>query len=211
MTTYDRKVLHKMSYGLYVVTTEFAGRVNGQIADAVMQVNAAPRQTVALSLNNDNFTTELIKQSGRIAISIISQNYDPALIANFGLQSGRDADKFAAFPAKLTEGGLPYYEGPGFCGWLAGPVIERLTVGSHTIFVMAAEEGQPGVDAEPLLYADYLAKKTRPQAEAAPAPAPAGDKPRWRCRVCGYVYEGELPPDYRCPICGVGADMFERI
>lgn len=207
--TYDRKVLHKMSYGLYVVTTECDGKINGQIADAVMQVNAAPRQTVALSLNNDNYTTELVKKSGKLAVSILSQQYDPALIANFGLQSGRTADKFAQFPPQLTAGGLPYYEGAGFCGWLAGPVIEQTTVGSHTIFVIEAAEGVPGTDAGPLLYADYLARKARPQAGA--APAPASDKPRWRCKVCGYIYEGELPPDYRCPICGVGADMFERV
>lgn len=209
MSVYDRKVLHKMSYGLYVVTTEFEGKINGQIADAVMQINAAPRQTVALSLNNDNYTTELVKQSGKLAVSILSQNYDPALIANFGLQSGRTADKFAVFPPKFTAAGLPYYEGSGFCGWVAGSVIEQMTVGSHTIFVIEAEEGMPCSDTQPLLYADYLAKKTRPAAQT--APAFVGDTPRWRCKMCGYIYEGELPPDYRCPICGVGADMFERV
>ena len=31
------------------------------------------------------------------------------------------------------------------------------------------------------------------------------------CTVCGYVYEGDkLPEDYECPLCGVGADMFEE-
>ena len=31
------------------------------------------------------------------------------------------------------------------------------------------------------------------------------------CTVCCYVYEGEeLPEDYVCPLCGVGADMFEE-
>jgi nitrite reductase (NADH) large subunit len=30
----------------------------------------------------------------------------------------------------------------------------------------------------------------------------------WRCTVCGYVHEGEAPPDV-CPVCGVGPDMFE--
>ena len=31
------------------------------------------------------------------------------------------------------------------------------------------------------------------------------------CTVCGYVYEGEeLPEDFICPLCGVGADMFEE-
>ncbi|MBR2527022.1 MAG: MBL fold metallo-hydrolase [Blautia sp.] len=34
---------------------------------------------------------------------------------------------------------------------------------------------------------------------------------RWVCTVCGYVYEGEeLPEDYVCPICGVGADKFVK-
>ena len=30
------------------------------------------------------------------------------------------------------------------------------------------------------------------------------------CPVCGYVYEGENPPD-ECPICGVGPDEFEEV
>lgn len=35
---------------------------------------------------------------------------------------------------------------------------------------------------------------------------------QWRCKVCGFAYEGDaLPEGYACPICGVGADMFEKI
>ena len=30
------------------------------------------------------------------------------------------------------------------------------------------------------------------------------------CKVCGYVYEGETPPE-RCPVCKVPASMFEEI
>ena len=34
----------------------------------------------------------------------------------------------------------------------------------------------------------------------------------WRCTVCGYEYIGdELPADFECPLCGVGADQFEKI
>ncbi len=33
---------------------------------------------------------------------------------------------------------------------------------------------------------------------------------KWRCTVCGYIYEGENPPE-TCPICGVPADMFELV
>ena len=31
---------------------------------------------------------------------------------------------------------------------------------------------------------------------------------RWVCSVCGYIHEGPTPPE-ECPVCGVGADMFE--
>ncbi len=33
---------------------------------------------------------------------------------------------------------------------------------------------------------------------------------KYRCKVCGYVYEGEEPP-VECPQCHVGADKFEVI
>ncbi len=32
------------------------------------------------------------------------------------------------------------------------------------------------------------------------------------CTVCGYVYEGDvLPADFKCPLCGVGADKFKKV
>ena len=34
---------------------------------------------------------------------------------------------------------------------------------------------------------------------------------KWKCTVCGYIHEGEMTPDFVCPLCGVGADMFEKI
>ncbi len=30
------------------------------------------------------------------------------------------------------------------------------------------------------------------------------------CTVCGYVYEGEEPPE-TCPVCGVPASDFEEV
>ena len=30
------------------------------------------------------------------------------------------------------------------------------------------------------------------------------------CKVCGYVYEGDAAPA-ECPVCHVGADMFEEV
>ena len=35
---------------------------------------------------------------------------------------------------------------------------------------------------------------------------------KWKCKVCGYIYEGEeLPADFTCPVCKQSADKFEKI
>ena len=35
---------------------------------------------------------------------------------------------------------------------------------------------------------------------------------KWKCKVCGYVYEGEtLPDDFTCPVCKQPASAFEKL
>ena len=34
---------------------------------------------------------------------------------------------------------------------------------------------------------------------------------KWKCTVCGYIHEGPMTPDFKCPVCGQGADKFVRI
>ena len=33
---------------------------------------------------------------------------------------------------------------------------------------------------------------------------------KWRCVVCGYIHEGDCPPE-TCPVCGVGPENFEKV
>lgn len=34
---------------------------------------------------------------------------------------------------------------------------------------------------------------------------------RWKCSVCGYVHEGDLPNDFVCPRCYQPAEVFKKI
>ncbi|MGI6236168.1 MAG: rubrerythrin [Candidatus Excrementavichristensenella sp.] len=34
---------------------------------------------------------------------------------------------------------------------------------------------------------------------------------KWKCTVCGYVHEGPMTPDFKCPICKQGPDKFVKI
>ena len=49
-------------------------------------------------------------------------------------------------------------------------------------------------------------------AEEAPAEEESAAGKKFRCKVCGYVYEAnEIPDDFRCPLCGVGKKAFVEI
>ncbi len=32
----------------------------------------------------------------------------------------------------------------------------------------------------------------------------------WKCTVCGYIHEGPMNPDFKCPVCKQGADQFVK-
>ncbi len=34
---------------------------------------------------------------------------------------------------------------------------------------------------------------------------------KWKCTVCGYIHEGEMTDDFKCPVCKVPASKFEKI
>lgn len=34
---------------------------------------------------------------------------------------------------------------------------------------------------------------------------------KWQCTVCGYIHEGALPADFKCPVCKQPAEKFVRI
>ena len=34
---------------------------------------------------------------------------------------------------------------------------------------------------------------------------------KWVCKICGYIHEGPLPPDFICPLCKHPASDFEKV
>ncbi|MHC6178499.1 iron hydrogenase small subunit [Clostridium sp. JNZ X4-2] len=84
--------------------------------------------------------------------------------------------------------------------------------------------GKPlGSLSEQLLHTTYLnrsmslgekgmIKKSRQEDEKVEHTIPDLGKRKFRCKVCGYIYQGDsLPENYKCPLCGVGADQFEEL
>ena len=200
----DTKVMQKIGYGLYVLTAREGEKDNGCIINTLIQVTSAP-QRVSITVNKANYTHEMIMRTGQFNVSIISQAADFDLFKRFGFASGRDTDKFAGFADTLrTENGLLAVTGP--CnGYISGRVFHSIDLGTHTMFLADVTDGAVLSNTETATYSYYHSSiKPKPEAKKAAS--------GWRCKICGYVYEGdELPADYVCPLCKHGPEDFERI
>ena len=81
-----------------------------------------------------------------------------------------------------------------------------LTFAENTVKIMSALNEESSAQLAAL--AEELAGGAAEQTEE----APKGESRRFECSVCGYIYEGEeLPEDFVCPICQLGAEVFEEI
>ena len=102
----NRAALHKISYGIYIVTSGQDGKFNGQIANSMFQVTSNPA-TIAISINKENYTHELIKLSRKFAVSILAEAAPMKFIGLFGFKSGRDVNKLQNIKTKTGVTNVP--------------------------------------------------------------------------------------------------------
>lgn len=226
----DRKAFRSLSSGLYLITAREGDRRCGCVVNTLVQVASEP-PTLAVSLNKENATTAAILASGRFAATVLAQDAPMELIGAFGFHSSLDTDKFSFCSYREDGAEIPYVLDHALARFSVR-LTETIDVGGHYLFVGVVEEADVLAEGSALTYAHYHAVKggkTPPKAAtynggdevpATPATgegavgAEAGKRVAWRCMLCGYVEEGYpdgLPADYRCPICGAGPDMFERV
>ncbi len=226
----DTKALHKLSYGLYIVSSRKGDKLNGQIANTVFQITSEP-PTIAVSINKNNFTYEFIKESRVFTVSVLSQNTPISFIGHFGFKCGRDIDKFKDVSHKLSESQCPVVT-EHTLAYLEAKVIQEVDVGTHTIFVGEVIGAEVLKEGEPMTYAYYHQIKRGTTPKTAPTyieekKVEAMKAPKYKCTVCGYIYDPELgdpdggikpgasfeelPEDWTCPVCGAAKSEFERM
>jgi len=226
----DLKALHKIGYGMYVVSSKRDKKFNGQIANTVFQVTAEP-PAIAVCINKQNLTHEFIKESKVFAISILSKETSMVFIGRFGFRSGRELDKFKGLDYKVGLTGAPVVL-ENSVGYLEAQVIDNMDAGTHTLFVGKVVDAMIIKDEEPMTYAYYHQVKRGKSPKTAPTYIKEENQKevkkmeKYRCTVCGYIYDPEkgdpdssikpgtpfeeLPDDWVCPVCGVGKDQFEK-
>ena len=202
------KAMYALSYGLFVLTARQGEKDNGCIINTAMQVTTEPNRII-ITVNKTNYTHDMVRDTGRFTLSVLSEKAEFATFQRFGFQSGRDVDKLDGFGEHAVRGenGILRVT-KGTCAWLSAKVVSTLDLGTHTLFLADVEDGDVVTSDPAVTYTYYQAHiKPKPQAPAAPTA-----KKRWVCTVCGYVYEGDfLPDDFICPWCKHPASDFEPL
>lgn len=127
------KGLSYITYGIYIVTTACDGQKNGMIVNTVFQVTAQPAR-VAISVNKDCLTHELISKSKVFAAMPIDEKATLPFIGIFGFRTGRTFDKFAKVPYKMGFLGCPIVE-EHTLSYLEVEVQQQVDEGTHTLFI----------------------------------------------------------------------------
>ena len=224
------KALHKLGYGLYAVGSRKDAKLNVQIANTVFQVCSEP-PVIAVAINRQNLTHEFITEGKVFTVSVLCQDAPLSFIGHFGFKSGREADKLKGINYRLGQTKAPIVLDHTLA-YLEAKVIDHMDVGTHSIFVgevVAADELKEG---EPMTYAYYHKVKRGTTPKTAPSyiaetKEVAPKMAKYKCTVCGYVYDPELgdpdggikpgtpfediPDDWVCPVCGASKDQFNKI
>lgn len=198
----DLSALFNIGYGLYVVTCNDGKKDNGLIVNTVTQVTNTPNR-VAVTINKENYSHHIIKQTGKMNINVLSIDAPFAVFQKFGFASGRNVDKFAECEPLRSDNGLVFLP-RHINSFISLKVEQYVDLDTHGMFICEITEARVLSDRDTMTYTYY-------QENIKPKPQTDGKK-GFVCKVCGYVYEGDtLPEDFICPLCKHGAADFEEI
>ncbi len=150
------KAFHKMSYGLYIISTESDGKKAGYIGNTAFQVTSEPPR-VAISCHKNNASSQKILESGIFSLSVLKKEASTSLIGEFGFMSSEDMDKFSNTETIQASTGAPIVVDSAVA-WFDCKVISTHDVGSHTLIIGEVQESEVLSDDDPLTY-DYYREK----------------------------------------------------
>ncbi len=198
----DLTALFNIGYGLYVVTCNDGKKDNGLIVNTVTQVTNTPNR-VAVTINKENYSHHIIKQTGKMNINVLSVDAPFAVFEKFGFASGRNIDKFADCTPLRSDNGLVFLP-RHINSFISLKVEQYVDLDTHGMFICEITEARVLSDKDTMTYTYY-------QENVKPKPQTDGVK-GFVCKICGYIYEGDtLPEDFICPLCKHGAADFEEI
>lgn len=119
-----------------------------------MQVGSAPTR-LAVSVQQENLTREIIEKTGVFNVSVLTEDVPFETIRHFGMQTGREVDKFDKFSATARSHNGLVYVTENTKAMFSCQVKEKVALGSHTMFIGEVTESKVLGQGTPCTYAHY--------------------------------------------------------
>ncbi len=145
---------YNLTYGLFVLTAKDQEKDNGCIANTCVQVASDPLRLM-VSVQMGNLTREIIEKTGVFNVSVLSEDVPFETIRHFGMQSGRDVEKFADFQSvQRSHNGLLYVT-ENTNAMFSCKVLSKQDLGSHMMFIGEVTEAKALSKTPSCTYAHY--------------------------------------------------------
>lgn len=204
----DFSSFHKLSYGLYIISSQYEGKKSGYAGNTGFQVTATP-SVIAVSCNKENYTCGIIQHSKKFSLSVLQKDLDISIIGDFGFKSTRNIDKFSKYAWKTGTLDIPVVTDSCIAAFEC-KVVSEVDCGTHILFLGEVVVAEKLNDQPPLTYEYYhehykmLAPKNAPtyidpanlveekNAEAEEEKTEGGAMSEHICIICGYTYDPEI-------------------
>ena len=157
------RVMHELPYGLYIIGSKEADgeKVNGMMADWVMQVSFNPR-LVGVAFEKDTHTLGNVRKHGVFSVNLLAADKDSMELARPFAQphsgtkvrgrKGAEATavhyKLDGLDHRLTERGCPVLDAA--LAWFECEAEQYVEIGDHTLVVGRVLDGRVEREAEPM-------------------------------------------------------------
>jgi flavin reductase (DIM6/NTAB) family NADH-FMN oxidoreductase RutF/rubredoxin len=206
------KAFHKLSYGLYLIAAEHQGKKAGYIANTTFQVTSEPPQ-LAISCHKNNFSTQIILDSGAFSVSVLKKEVNMKIIGDFGFMSSNDINKFSGINYIKGQSGSPIVMDSSVA-WFDCKVVKSIDLGTHYLIIGEVIDSDEVSDDEPLTYQYYREKYKMYSPKNSPTYIEKSklddevqsiiveerdgetdvtlfDGKKYICAICGFVYDPE--------------------
>jgi len=151
-----------LTYGLHVVSVRDSqqDRFAGFVVDAVCQISSGSEPFILCSVMNKNYSKSCIEMEKVFNVSILPDDVDPFILANFGFQTSKEVSKWDNVEYELKDG-LPII--PEAVSWTQMKVHDFREMGSHTaFFCIPSNADYLNKEKTPVRYSDYFSKLKDP-------------------------------------------------
>jgi len=131
-------VLKALVSGVYVITVEDQGRINGMTAIWVSQVSLDPL-LISAGVSPMRLTHSMILSSKKFTVNVLAEGQEQ-LARDFGFKTGHSENKFEGINYSISSNGCPVL--PDIHSYFNCKLVRTYNTGDHNLLIAEVDDAQ---------------------------------------------------------------------